>query len=67
MPIYVMHCLDCGFTDEYLFLTHDISKWKCSRCRGNKYEKIPARSSFRLHNEKTTGFTNTSSKTPSAG
>lgn len=66
MPIYVIHCLDCGEITEEYFPTIDISKWKC-KCGSDKKEKLPARSSFRLHNIKTTGFTKTSSITPSAG
>ena len=66
MPIYRIHCLDCGAISEEFFRTTDVTKWKCA-CGSTKMEKLPCASSFRLHNEKTTGFTHTSSKTPSAG
>ena len=66
MPIYVIHCLDCGEITEEYFPTIDVSKWKCT-CGSDKMEKLPASCSFRLHNIKTTGFTKTSSITPSAG
>jgi len=67
MPIYVIHCLDCGAVTEEFFPSIDVSKWKCGKCGSDKKEKLPTRSSFRLHNIKTTGFTKTSSITPSAG
>ena len=67
MPIYRIHCLDCGAITEEFFPTIDVTKWKCRTCGSDKKEKLPASSSFRLHNGKTTGFTHTSSKTPSAG
>lgn len=67
MPIYIIHCLDCGKVEEEYFDSIDVSKWECGKCGSNKMEKLPARCSFRLHNIKTTGFTKTSSITPSAG
>jgi hypothetical protein len=79
MPIYIIHCLDCGNVTEEFFPTVDVTKWRCKNivscpdlkghqeCGSDKKEKLPARSSFRLHNIKTTGFTKTSSITPSAG
>jgi putative FmdB family regulatory protein len=67
MPIYIIHCLDCGRIAEEFFPTIDVTKWKCQACGSDKKEKLPARSSFRLHNEKCGGFTHNSSKTPSAG
>jgi putative FmdB family regulatory protein len=60
MPIYVIHCLDCGAVTEEYFPTIDVTKWRCMKCGSDKMEKLPARSSFRLHNGKVGGFTHNS-------
>ena len=59
MPIYVFHCLDCGNIEEMYFPTIDVTGYKCTKCGGNKGEKIPQSSNFRLHNNLCGGFTNT--------
>jgi putative FmdB family regulatory protein len=61
-PLYVFHCLDCGHRGDYYFKNRDVTGWKCEKCGGTRGEKIPALSSFRLHNTTPGGFTNTSSK-----
>lgn len=60
MPLYVYHCLTCGHKAEYYFPTIDVTKWRCEVCGSNAGEKLPAPSSFRLHNDKVGGFTNNS-------
>jgi len=66
MPIYIIHCLDCGKISEEFFPTMDVTKYVC-KCGSDKKEKLPTSASFRLHNIKCGGFTKTNSKTPSAG
>jgi predicted nucleic acid-binding Zn ribbon protein len=58
MPIYVIHCLDCGFVEEVYFKSVDVTGWRCSKCGSDKREKIPQASSFRLRNGSCGGFTN---------
>ena len=79
MPIYIIHCLECGAIGEEFFPSIDVTKWRCKhlafdkemrtikQCGSDKMEKLPAASSFRLHNDRCGGFQNNSSKTPSAG
>jgi hypothetical protein len=77
MPIYVVHCLKCGNIEEEFFPTMDVTKWRChalvtymdrsghnrtTTCKSTMMEKLPARSSFRLHSTTPGGFTNTSPK-----
>lgn len=61
MPIYIFHCLTCGYEDEYFFKSIDVTGWRCKKCNGDLGEKKPAGSSFRLKNRTTGGFTKTSS------
>lgn len=59
MPIYVFRCLDCSCVEEAYFPTIDVTGWRCPRCGGNKGEKVPQKTSFRLRNNTCGGFTNT--------
>lgn len=61
-PIYILHCGDCGYASESFFPTTKIEDWKCEKCGGVHYTKLPASSHFRLHNGKVGGFTSNSSK-----
>lgn len=68
MPIYDLRCEHCGVTiiDRYVKKAADVPNQVCI-CGRKGMKKKPSRSSFRLHNLKTGGFTNTSSKSESNG
>lgn len=69
MPIYDLRCKKCRglMRDQYLPITASLDEIECAHCGHRGVERVPVRSSFRLHNERCGGFTNNSSKTPSAG
>ena len=64
MPLFKLRCPACGAinNDVYLTKAEDSEKEGCLSCGHKGLERVPSRSSFRLHNGKVGGFTNNSSK-----
>jgi len=59
MPIYAHRCPICGRYKEVFSTMGKRDNPETCVC-GTKMERIPAQSSFRLHNDRCGGFTNNS-------